>query len=111
MHIQTKQEASKAFASYTRAYATHVAAERHIFHVRKLHLGHIAKSFALREAPAGLTMRLGSLKQPVKKMEDKNMSSAGTMKRKAITMAKQAMTSEFGDGNAGLLFRKKKKLI
>ena len=34
-----------------RAYATHPTDEKHIFHVRHLHLGHSAKSFALREAP------------------------------------------------------------
>lgn len=34
-----------------RAYATHPAAAKHIFHIRDLHLGHLAKSFALRESP------------------------------------------------------------
>jgi ATP-dependent RNA helicase DDX31/DBP7 len=34
-----------------RAYATHPSAEKHIFHIRHLHLGHLAKSFALRDAP------------------------------------------------------------
>ncbi|KAI8136883.1 P-loop containing nucleoside triphosphate hydrolase protein, partial [Fennellomyces sp. T-0311] len=46
--------ARKAYWSSMRAYATHAAAEKHIFHVRKLHLGHMAKSFALREAPSKL---------------------------------------------------------
>lgn len=34
-----------------RAYATHPSNEKHIFHIRHLHLGHLAKAFALREAP------------------------------------------------------------
>ena len=34
-----------------RAYATHPSSEKHIFHIRHLHLGHLAKAFALREAP------------------------------------------------------------
>lgn len=34
-----------------RAYATHPSDEKHMFHVRNLHLGHLAKAFALREAP------------------------------------------------------------
>jgi len=34
-----------------RAYATHPTSEKHIFHIRNLHLGHLAKAFALREAP------------------------------------------------------------
>ncbi|CAO3597456.1 unnamed protein product [Absidia cylindrospora] len=44
--------ARKAFWSSVRAYATHAASEKHVFHVKKLHLGHLAKSFALREAPS-----------------------------------------------------------
>ncbi|EJU04069.1 DEAD-domain-containing protein, partial [Dacryopinax primogenitus] len=43
--------ARRAYASHIRAYATHPSEEKHIFHVRNLHLGHLAKSFALREAP------------------------------------------------------------
>ncbi|GAA5796339.1 P-loop containing nucleoside triphosphate hydrolase protein [Helicostylum pulchrum] len=46
--------ARKAFWSTCRAYATHPAAEKHIFHVKRLHLGHLAKSFALREAPSNI---------------------------------------------------------
>ena len=34
-----------------RAYATHPSEEKHLFHVRNLHLGHLAKAFALRETP------------------------------------------------------------
>lgn len=40
--------ACDAFRSFVRAYSTHPAALRHIFHTRRLHLGHIAASFGLR---------------------------------------------------------------
>ncbi|KAI4181284.1 MAG: hypothetical protein L6R41_006709 [Letrouitia leprolyta] len=43
--------AKKAFVSQVRAYATHVARERAVFNVKELHLGHLAKAFALRERP------------------------------------------------------------
>ncbi|OJA09195.1 hypothetical protein AZE42_00705 [Rhizopogon vesiculosus] len=43
--------ARRAFTSHMRAYATHPSNEKHIFHVRHLHIGHLAKAFALREAP------------------------------------------------------------
>lgn len=43
--------ARKAFVSHVRAYATHVAKEREFFDVKELHLGHLAKAFALRERP------------------------------------------------------------
>ena len=43
--------ARKAYVSHVRAYATHVMAERGMFDVKALHLGHLAKAFALRERP------------------------------------------------------------
>ncbi|KAF3909849.1 hypothetical protein ABW21_db0204874 [Orbilia brochopaga] len=50
--------ARKAFQSHIRAYATHVASERGIFDIKQLHLGHLAKSFGLRERP-------GDIKVPI----------------------------------------------
>ncbi|KAK7053440.1 ATP-dependent RNA helicase dbp7 [Paramarasmius palmivorus] len=47
--------ARKAFLSHMRAYATHPSDEKHMFHIRHLHIGHLAKSFALREAPKAIT--------------------------------------------------------
>ncbi|CCI50149.1 unnamed protein product [Albugo candida] len=53
--------ASQAFHSFIRSYATHCADTReHIFQVRKLHFGHIARSFALREPPASTKIRQAS---------------------------------------------------
>ncbi|RKF63387.1 ATP-dependent RNA helicase dbp7 [Erysiphe neolycopersici] len=46
--------ARRGFQSQIRAYATHVADERHIFNITKLHLGHLAKSFALRDKPGDI---------------------------------------------------------
>ncbi|GAA5881115.1 hypothetical protein JCM3774_000877 [Rhodotorula dairenensis] len=43
--------ARKAFQAHVRAYATHPAAEKHLFNLKALHLGHLAKSFGMREAP------------------------------------------------------------
>ncbi|KAJ9118255.1 hypothetical protein QFC22_004166 [Naganishia vaughanmartiniae] len=43
--------ARNAFSSYVRAYSTHPAEEKRFFHVKNLHLGHLAKCFALRETP------------------------------------------------------------
>ncbi|EKM54220.1 uncharacterized protein PHACADRAFT_145954 [Phanerochaete carnosa HHB-10118-sp] len=52
---ENAKSARKAFLSHIRAYATHPSDEKHIFHVRHLHLGHLAKAFALREAPSAVT--------------------------------------------------------
>ncbi|KAG8930483.1 ATP-dependent RNA helicase dbp7 [Tulasnella sp. 417] len=46
--------AQKGFQSHMRAYATHPSDEKHIFHVRNLHIGHLAKAFALRDAPGNI---------------------------------------------------------
>ena len=46
--------ARRAFVSHVRAYATHVAKERYMFDVKDLHLGHLAKAFALREKPGSM---------------------------------------------------------
>jgi ATP-dependent RNA helicase DDX31/DBP7 len=46
--------ARQAFQSHLRAYATHPAEEKHIFHVKHLHTGHLAKAFALRDAPSNM---------------------------------------------------------
>lgn len=63
------EQARRAYQSHIRAYATHVAAEREIFNIKVLHLGHLAKAFALRDKP-------GSIKvpglRPGKDSADKN---------------------------------------
>ncbi|KAH5775529.1 ATP-dependent RNA helicase DBP7 [Parastagonospora nodorum] len=48
------ESARRAFQSHIRAYATHVADERKYFDIKSLHLGHLAKAFALRERPSGM---------------------------------------------------------
>jgi ATP-dependent RNA helicase DDX31/DBP7 len=53
--FQNTELARKAFLAHMRAYATHPSAEKHIFHIRNLHTGHLAKAFALREAPGAVS--------------------------------------------------------
>ncbi|KAG8527565.1 uncharacterized protein KY384_007718 [Bacidia gigantensis] len=53
-HEQMGEMAKKAYVSHVRAYATHVVKERGMFDVKDLHLGHLAKAFALREKPGSL---------------------------------------------------------
>lgn len=44
----------QAFRSFVRAYATHSTDTKGIFAVQSVHLGHVAKSFGLRESPKAL---------------------------------------------------------
>ncbi|CAI9729761.1 probable ATP-dependent RNA helicase DDX31 [Octopus vulgaris] len=46
--------AKKAFQSFVRSYSTYPKHLKHIFHLKYLHIGHLAKSFGLRDAPSQL---------------------------------------------------------
>ena len=46
--------AKRAWTSHTRAYATHQVGERDMFDLKKIHVGHLAKGFGLRETPTQL---------------------------------------------------------
>lgn len=54
-NFQNAGLARKAFQSHMRAYATHPSDEKAMFHVRHLHIGHLAKAFALRDAPGAVS--------------------------------------------------------
>ncbi|EDQ86203.1 uncharacterized protein MONBRDRAFT_33876 [Monosiga brevicollis MX1] len=89
-----------AFTAYVRAYATYPSAMKGIFHVKHLHLGHLAKSFALREAPQGLQGAGG--KGASKAAQAKK--SKLTAKQKMMQNAKRvtaAASDEFSGGFAG----------
>ncbi|XP_021117469.1 probable ATP-dependent RNA helicase DDX31 isoform X1 [Heterocephalus glaber] len=65
---RTVSWAKKALQSFIGAYAAYPRELKHIFHVRSLHLGHVAKSFGLRDAPRNLSVsavkrRKGKLKR------------------------------------------------
>ncbi|KAJ3231502.1 ATP-dependent RNA helicase dbp7 [Chytriomyces hyalinus] len=110
--------ARSAFRSHVRAYATHVSTERQLFNLKHLHLGHVAKSFGLRDAPG---MAMGAPSAPSKRngvkkpnSNDKK-SSAPNLKRKAYQLqSSSSAASEFGDGGVQKLVggtRKKFKNI
>jgi ATP-dependent RNA helicase DDX31/DBP7 len=79
-----KKLAQSAFCSWVRAYSAHRGELKGIFMVKKLHLGHVARSFALKEQPS----LVGSLHQKQakkrKKMEQKR-GPAWNKKRKLNT--------------------------
>ncbi|KAG7885451.1 hypothetical protein KL925_005310 [Ogataea polymorpha] len=82
---RAKEIAANGFISHIKAYATHLASERECFNVKKIHLGHLAKSFGLRETPK----KLASGGERKKKEDGKS---------KMLRMAKmhlQAQTDEF----------------
>lgn len=46
------EHARKAFCSWVRAYTAHRGELKRVFMIKKLHLGHVAKSFALKQPPS-----------------------------------------------------------
>ncbi|KAJ5558621.1 hypothetical protein N7535_008838 [Penicillium sp. DV-2018c] len=76
--------ARRAFQSHVRAYATHIASERSIFDIKELHLGHLAKSFALRDRPGKINVPgLRPGQEDTKKDFKASRSGAAGNKRKA----------------------------
>lgn len=67
--------ARRAFASWVRAYSTHPLEERRFFAVKALHLGHLAKAFALREAP-------GAIAAPKSKSKKDDKAGAGGKRKR-----------------------------
>ena len=49
--------AASAWQGFLRAYQTHSKDTRGVFQVKKLHLGHLAKSFALKDKPSKVAER------------------------------------------------------
>ncbi|KDN38378.1 DEAD-domain-containing protein [Tilletiaria anomala UBC 951] len=87
--------ARQAYLSHLRAYATHPSSEKAIFSLRDVHLGHLAKAFALREAPATVKSkaRLAHLQQ--------DSGEGTTAKRKKAKMAKAASAGTNGPADDG----------
>ena len=67
--------ARQAFASYIRAYPTKEKAVRHVFCARALHLGHVARSFGLKEPPsvAQRASRKTDMSMPAKKKQNSSL--------------------------------------
>ncbi|XP_065058799.1 probable ATP-dependent RNA helicase DDX31 [Rhopilema esculentum] len=82
---ELKSAAENAFRSYIQAYATYPASLKEIFHVKRLHLGHVAKSFALRTAPQQMK-KLPIMQDTTTKKKDKKDRLRGK-KRNAVDMS------------------------
>lgn len=50
--LDIRKLAKDAFRAHVRAYAAHPASVKSIFHVKRLHLGHLAATFGLNQTPA-----------------------------------------------------------
>jgi ATP-dependent RNA helicase DDX31/DBP7 len=73
-----------------RAYATHPSSEKHIFHVRHLHIGHLAKSFALRDAPKSVSTVGNGKPVPVARKERERKPKKAETEGDSATPKKRA---------------------
>ncbi|CAI2173454.1 7678_t:CDS:2 [Funneliformis geosporum] len=112
--------AQKAYSSHIRAYATHTTSEKWIFHVKKLHLGHVAKSFGLREAPSNIknevvsspSNKFDNRKNVYKKKNIHNKEGKFTFgNQKDIKKRKFEIMNEFSFGNYEIKPWIKKKIL
>ena len=88
-------EAVRAFTSHIRAYATHLSSEREFFNVKLLHLGHLAKSFGLRETPKKLGKSVGNNSNYSESKKGKKEDP----RKKMLRMAKMAVKSASSEFN------------
>jgi ATP-dependent RNA helicase DDX31/DBP7 len=93
------QQAKRAFTSHIRAYATHLSSEREVFNLRSLHLGHIAKSFALRETPGAMSNKPTKSARRPKSDKVQPWADGSDSRKKMLDMArKHAGMNEFNLG-------------
>ncbi|KAL7662587.1 ATP-dependent RNA helicase DBP7 [[Candida] zeylanoides] len=84
--------AVQAFTSHVRAYATHLSTEKQFFNVKLLHLGHLAKSFGLRETPKKLGKSVGT-NSAIQEGTLASKRKAEDPRKKMLRMAKMAVKS------------------
>ncbi|CCG81921.1 ATP-dependent RNA helicase dbp7 [Taphrina deformans PYCC 5710] len=97
------ERAKVAFTSHVRAYATHISSERKCFPIHGLQLGHVAKSFGLRDAPSTIGKNLPKVR-PVKGargtdeerlQKDESRRPTDIQMRMRRSIAAQSQASEF----------------
>ncbi|KYK59321.1 ATP-dependent RNA helicase DBP7 [Drechmeria coniospora] len=96
--------ARNGFKSHIRAYATHVKDERVHFDMTQMHLGHVAKSFGLREAPggigSGIERKSKKGRRDSSKADDttKEQKPGGDVIKRKSAMLMRAVADEFNIG-------------
>jgi len=85
--------AQEAHLAFIRAYAVHSKETKSIFHPKKLHLGHVARSFGLREQPTGINVNSKTRRDEKQKGKDFHKKKSDFEKQ--VKKAKSDQFSEF----------------
>ena len=92
--------AAKAYLSHLRAYASYPHKMSYCLPFKELHLGHLAKSFALRESPselgANFAKRGGRMGAGGRVMRANKIKDTSSLKRRNVALEDRC--SEFGGG-------------
>jgi ATP-dependent RNA helicase DDX31/DBP7 len=92
-----------------RAYATHPSDEKHLFHIRHLHLGHLAKAFALREAPSAVTSKSANTNNRTRKVDE--VGKKGLTGKRTKTTEKGLREREWEEAHDGEAERRMKAAV
>lgn len=90
-----KEIAVKAYLSHIRAYATHLSQEKKYFNLKCLHLGHLAKSFALRERPKAIGFQQGKTGTGEVTKKPKEDARAKMLRMAGVALNQSKSNSEF----------------
>lgn len=77
------------------AYSTHPRSMHHIFHVKNLHLGHVAKAWGLASPPSLLD---SSKKEKIEHKREKTRVVKHSVMKKKASLASNNVMSEFESG-------------
>jgi len=89
------ESARRAYSAYIRSYSTKEKVVRHIFSIRALHLGHVAKSFALREQPKELSKSHRNSRNKADKDDNKEyLKSTGRKRSSQLAFRNNRQSSE-----------------
>jgi ATP-dependent RNA helicase DDX31/DBP7 len=106
--------ARRAYQSHIRAYATHVSSERSMFNIKELHLGHLAKSFALRDRPAKINvpgLRPGNEETKKSFKADRRVSAGGKGEKRKAGSALEDIPRNTDSASAASKMRAKLKAM
>nr|XP_006136874.1 probable ATP-dependent RNA helicase DDX31 [Pelodiscus sinensis]XP_006136875.1 probable ATP-dependent RNA helicase DDX31 [Pelodiscus sinensis] len=104
----TVRWAKKALQSFLRSYTTYPKTLKHIFHIKSLHLGHVAKSFGLRDAPQNLSASMAA--SPGKKTKPKPKRPDLRRKTPGKRRLAEILRSEYSSGiDSGISRVKRRK--
>lgn len=114
-----KKAAVAGFQAYCRAYATHAREVKNYFHVRNLHLGHVARAFILSDKPVEFAQMMAELRKAKGDNDDcdddnnnkdkKQKLSESQSKREIVRAIAEGAKQPFNAQNTSLARRRREK--